>query len=41
MERPGHRSLGDWLFVACGVWLISLGGYFLFERPPLLPEDLR
>ena len=30
-----------WMFVACGVWLVGLGGYFLFVRPPLLPEDLR
>jgi hypothetical protein len=30
-----------WMFVACGVWLVGLGGYFLFGRPPLLPEDLR
>jgi hypothetical protein len=30
-----------WMFVACGVWLVGLAGYFLFVRPPLLPEDLR
>ncbi len=30
-----------WIFVACGIWLIGLGGYFMFLRPPLLPEDLR
>ena len=30
-----------WIFVACGIWLIGLGGYFMFVRPPLLPEDLR
>lgn len=35
-----HR-LSRWLFVACGIWLIGLGGYFMFARPPLLPEDLR
>ena len=29
------------LFVACGVWLISLGLYFMFLRPPLLSEDFR
>ena len=29
------------MFVACGVWLVGLGGYFLFGRPPLLSEDLR
>ena len=30
-----------WIFVVCGIWLIGLGGYFMFARPPLLPEDLR
>ncbi len=30
-----------WLLVACGVWLVSLGLYFIFLRPPLLPEDTR
>ncbi len=29
------------LFTACGVWLIALASYFVFLRPPLLPEDLR
>ena len=29
------------VFLACGIWLIGLGLYFLFLRPPLLPEDLR
>ena len=27
------------VFIACGVWLIALGMYFLFLRPALLPED--
>ena len=35
-----HR-LSKWIFVACGIWLIGLGGYFMLARPPLLPEDLR
>jgi hypothetical protein len=26
---------------ACGIWLVALGTYFIFLRPPLLPEDLR
>ena len=30
-----------WIFISCGIWLIGLGGYFMFIRPPLLPEDLR
>lgn len=28
-------------FIACAIWLIGLGGYFIFARPPLLSEDLR
>ncbi len=30
-----------WVFIACGLWLMGLGSYFMFVRPPLLPEDLR
>ena len=29
------------VFVACGLWLVALGTYFLFLRPTLLREDLR
>lgn len=29
------------IFFLCGIWLIGLGGYFMFARPALLPEDLR
>ena len=29
------------LLIACGIWLVSLGLYFIFLRPPLLPEDTR
>lgn len=29
------------VFIACGIWLIGLGLYFIFLRPTLLPEDLR
>jgi len=39
--RPAHRRLAAWLFIACGVWLLGLGFYFIFIRPALLPEDLR
>ena len=35
------RQISKWIFVACGIWLIGLGGYFILARPPLLPEDLR
>ena len=27
------------VFLACGLWLIALGLYFVFMRPALLPED--
>lgn len=29
------------MLIACGVWLVALGLYFIFLRPPLLPEDTR
>jgi len=29
------------ILIACGIWLIGLGLYFMFLRPALLPEDLR
>jgi hypothetical protein len=29
------------VFVVCGLWLVALGLYFVFLRPPLLPEDPR
>ena len=35
------RRLATWTFVACGAWLLALGFYFMWMRPPLLPEDLR
>lgn len=41
MNRRSPRRLSTWLFLACGVWLVALGGYFAFVRPPLLPEDPR
>jgi hypothetical protein len=42
MVTPKHRrSVSAWMFILCGVWLIGLGLYFMFLRPPLLPEDLR
>lgn len=30
-----------WAILACGIWLILLGLYFILVRPSLLPEDLR
>lgn len=29
------------MLLACGVWLLGLGLYFIVFRPPLLPEDPR
>jgi hypothetical protein len=29
------------MLIACGVWLVGLGLYFIILRPPLLPEDSR
>lgn len=35
------RGLPSWMLIACGVWLVVLGFYFIVFRPALLPEDLR
>ncbi len=35
------RHVSTWMLTACGVWLVGLGLYFIFLRPPLLPEDPR
>jgi hypothetical protein len=34
-------TVAAWLFEAGGAILIGIGGFFLFARPALLPEDLR
>lgn len=36
-----NRQVSTWMLIACGVWLVGLGLYFVVLRPPLLPEDLR
>ena len=36
-----NRHVSAWMLIACGVWLVGLGLYFIILRPPLLPEDLR
>lgn len=36
-----NRHVSTWMLVACGVWLVGLGLYFMALRPPLLPEDVR
>jgi hypothetical protein len=39
--RTSNRSVSTWMLIGCGVWLVGLGLYFIFLRPPLLPEDPR
>ena len=42
MNAPNPtRFISTWMILACGVWLIALGLYFIMLRPPLLPEDPR
>jgi hypothetical protein len=36
-----NSQLSTWMLIACGVWLVGLGLYFIVLRPPLLPEDPR
>ena len=36
-----NRHVSTWMLIACGVWLLGLGLYFIVVRPPLLPEDAR
>lgn len=37
----GTRQVSTWMLLGCGLWLVALGLYFIFFRPPLLPEDTR
>ena len=42
MSTPTRNlHVSTWMLVACGIWLVSLGLYFIVLRPPLLPEDTR
>ena len=34
-------QVSAWMLTGCGLWLVALGLYFIFLRPPLLPEDTR
>jgi hypothetical protein len=36
-----HWSLSSILLAVSGILLVCVGFYFLFLRPPLLPEDIR
>lgn len=40
VAKPPRRA-STWMILACGVWLIALGLYFMVLRPALLPEDPR
>ena len=40
LATPRLRPSGK-VFAACGLWLVGLGGWFIFLRSALLPEDLR
>jgi hypothetical protein len=40
-RRTYRRPLCAWLLAAAGAATILIGIYFIFIRPPLLPEDLR
>jgi len=39
-DRIRAGQISTWMLMACGLWLTALGLYFVFVRPPLLPEDL-
>jgi hypothetical protein len=39
--RKSARCAAKWMLASCGLWLVALGVYFIFLRPPLLPEDIR
>ena len=39
-RAPPHHAATRML-AGCGLWLVALGLYFIFLRPPLLPEDTR
>jgi len=41
MGQARRHGVAEWLMGACGAWLVGLGLFFAFVRPPLLPEDLR
>ncbi len=36
-----HRTYSSTVLALCGLVLMGMGLYFVFLRPPLLPEDLR
>lgn len=40
-QENRNRSLSWIVLAAAGITVIGIGFYFIFLRPPLLPEDLR
>ena len=34
-------SVAAWLLTGCGLGLVGIGAFFIWIRPPLLPEDVR
>ncbi len=40
-QENGSRTLSWIVLTAAGIAVIGVGSYFIFLRPPLLPEDLR
>jgi len=39
--RKPRPAISVFIFIGYGIWLVGLGLFFMFLRPPLLPEDLR
>ena len=40
-QENSNRTLSWIVLAAAGVSIVGIGSYFIFLRPPLLPEDLR
>jgi hypothetical protein len=41
MRDPARSNMSSVLLAAAGAIIIGMGAYFMFLRPPLLPEDFR
>ena len=39
--RIRSLQVSTWMLIACDIWLVSLGLYFIFLRPSLLPAGMR
>jgi hypothetical protein len=40
-SRPARRNVPSAILALAGAVVVGIGAYFMFVRPPLLPEDLR